>query len=197
MTIGEREIMQWHPKKNGELPALPVPFDEYELAAFFLFGGGVFLREADPRLIGENAGTAREALIRARWWCRKALRRGFACNSKGMHEAANWILGQPRVVEPVLPSYEAPSDALATVPMVSVTIARMESKEDRQDRRLKACIDAGLVMPESAHGRLPYGVGKVAAAEGVTRQTFSDDVKAALKRHYARQREGVTHHRIK
>ena len=76
-------------------------------------------------------------------------------------------------------------------------VAFDESKEDRQDRRLKACEDAELTMPASSMGRLPDGVAKVAAAEGVTRQAFSDDVKAALKRREAARIEGVTRHRIK
>lgn len=61
-------------------------------------------------------------------------------------------------------------------------VAKYEPKEQRQDRRLGACETAGLVMPDSYRGRLPDGVGRVAATEGVTRQTFSADVKAVLKR---------------
>jgi hypothetical protein len=71
----------------------------------------------------------------------------------------------------------------------------VETKEQRQDRRLKACEDAGLVMPTSHLSRLPDGVGNVAASEGVTRQTYTTDVKAALKRREAARREGVTVHR--
>lgn len=62
-----------------------------------------------------------------------------------------------------------------------------ESKEQRQGRRLKACEDAGLVMPASSSGRLPDGVGRMADREGVKRQSFSADVKAALRR-----REAIT-----
>jgi len=57
-----------------------------------------------------------------------------------------------------------------------------ESKEQREDRRLKACIDAGLTLPPSHHGRLPNGVGALAQTEGISRQAFSADVKAALER---------------
>ncbi|RYH42419.1 MAG: hypothetical protein EON54_17800 [Alcaligenaceae bacterium] len=58
-----------------------------------------------------------------------------------------------------------------------------EKKEDRQDRRLQACLEAGLPMNgRAALSRLPAGVAKVAELEGVKRQTFSADVKAALKR---------------
>lgn len=52
----------------------------------------------------------------------------------------------------------------------------------RQDRRLKMCIEAGLKMPSSSVGRLPRGIGKLAAQDSVTRQTFTADVKAALAR---------------
>ena len=65
-----------------------------------------------------------------------------------------------------------------------------ESKEERQDRRLQACEDAGLIMPGSFVGRLPDGVGRIAETEGVSRQAFSDDVKAALERRVARLKEG-------
>ena len=70
------------------------------------------------------------------------------------------------------------------------TLAPAETKQEREDRRLKACEDAGLNMSVSAVGRLPNGVGKVAEAEGMTRQAFSDAVKAALKRRQAAGREG-------
>jgi len=65
-----------------------------------------------------------------------------------------------------------------------------ESKEERQDRRLKACDDAGLAMPGSPVGRLPDGIARIAKAEGVSRQAFSDDIKAALARRAARLKEG-------
>ena len=67
-----------------------------------------------------------------------------------------------------------------------------EIKEQRQDRRLKMCVDAGLKMDKRALSRLPDGVGSIAVLEGVKRQTFTDDVKAALKRREAAIREGKT-----
>jgi hypothetical protein len=67
-----------------------------------------------------------------------------------------------------------------------------ETKEQRQDRRLKACIDAGLPMNDRAASlRLPDGVGAAADSEGVTRQAFSTDVKAALMRRESAKREGT------
>ncbi|MFG5779204.1 hypothetical protein ACFIQF_19260 [Comamonas sp. J-3] len=72
----------------------------------------------------------------------------------------------------------------------------IETKEQRQDRRLQACIDAGLPMStKAALSRLPNGVGGVADKEGVSRQAFSADVKAALERREIAKREGVVAYR--
>lgn len=80
--------------------------------------------------------------------------------------------------------------------MPAPVVQATETKEQRQDRRLKACIDAGLPMNDKrALSRLPDGVGDVADREGVTRQAFSTDVKAALKRLASANREGVKVHR--
>ena len=91
------------------------------------------------------------------------------------------------------PQQTAPAtDTSTPAPVVQAT----EPKEQRQDRRLKACIEAGLPMNEKvASLRLPDGVGAVAEREGVSRQSFSSDVKAALKRRDSAKREGVTVHR--
>lgn len=81
-------------------------------------------------------------------------------------------------------------------PVVGSTSEAPETKEQRQDRRLQACIDAGLPMnTKAALSRLPDGVGDVGGHEGVTRQAFSADVKAALKRRQNAIREGATLHR--
>lgn len=87
----------------------------------------------------------------------------------------------------------APATDTATPAPVSDST---ETTEQRQDRRLRACIDAGLPMNDkTALSRLPYGVGDIAEREGVSRQAFSTDVKAALTRRASSQREGVTIHR--
>ena len=65
-----------------------------------------------------------------------------------------------------------------------------ETKEEREDRRLKECEDARLQMPDSHVGRLPDGIGKVAEASGFSRQTYSDDVRAALNRREQRRKAG-------
>jgi hypothetical protein len=81
---------------------------------------------------------------------------------------------------------EVPQEHIAK--RVPVTIA--ETRKQREDRRLIACETAGLVMPISAAGRLPDGVGKIAESEGVKRQPFSADVKAAIKRREIFKKEG-------
>ncbi len=66
------------------------------------------------------------------------------------------------------------------------------TKEQRQDRRLQACIETGLLMnTRAALLRLPDGVGDIARSQGVTRQAFSTDVKAALKRQETATRQGI------
>jgi hypothetical protein len=65
-----------------------------------------------------------------------------------------------------------------------------ESKERREDRRLNACEAYGLVMPKKSEGRLPDGIAKVAKLEGIKRQPFSKDVKAAIERRNSLKREG-------
>lgn len=65
-----------------------------------------------------------------------------------------------------------------------------ESAEQRQDRRLKQCDDAGLTMDSKALQRLPNGIGEVAKREGVSRQTYSADIRIALKRRIEENRAG-------
>jgi hypothetical protein len=108
-----------------------------------------------------------------------------------------------RICTQLAPYLPAPDSAalLALLPPVEdaapvVVTPQKEKKEQREDRRLQACIEFGLPMYDKrAKTRLPDGVGKVAASEGVTRQTFSLDVKAALKRRASAQREGTIVHR--
>ncbi len=100
-----------------------------------------------------------------------------------------------RLIKATPTPVEAPAapatDTAAPAPVVQAT----ETKEQRQDRRLKACIDDGLPMDtKAALSRLPDGVGDVAGREGVTRQAFSTDVKAALKRRDNARREGKAVH---
>ena len=66
----------------------------------------------------------------------------------------------------------------------------VETKAQRQDRRLAACEAARLVMPERTMGRMPDGIGRIAEIEGVKRQSFTADVKAALSRREASLKTG-------
>ena len=83
---------------------------------------------------------------------------------------------------------DLPGEVLALT--TGVLVSPAETKAQREDRRLKACEDAELALPEKHFGRLPDGIGKLAEAEGVKRQTYSTDVKAALKRREERRRAG-------
>lgn len=67
-----------------------------------------------------------------------------------------------------------------------------ESATARQDRRLQICVDAGYAMKERHLLRLPDGVGALAQQEGISRQAFTEDVKAALKRKIANERPKPT-----
>lgn len=99
-----------------------------------------------------------------------------------------FLAGRPIAIESVPEQAATPSPA----PVGQA----IETREQRQDRRLNACIEASLLMDtKAALLRLPAGVGDVANREGVTRQAFSADVKAALKRRESAKREGVTVHR--
>jgi hypothetical protein len=75
-------------------------------------------------------------------------------------------------------------------PSAAGAATTVESAEDRQDRRLKMCEDDGIAFNQHSLLRLPDGIGKIAEKEGISRQAFGDDVKAALKRRFERQREG-------
>jgi hypothetical protein len=102
-------------------------------------------------------------------------------------------MGEERIVQSNLNEANAKLAKLKrklSATAVSAT-AQPETKEQRQDRRLKACEDAGLVMPASHLRGLPYGVGAVAEKLGITRQALSTDVKAALKRREAARKEGL------
>ena len=94
-----------------------------------------------------------------------------------------------------VPAQTAPPAPVQTAHKVpALVVQAKETKEQRQDRRLEACTNAGLCF-ESYKGRLPDGVGDVACREGVKRQSFSQGVKAALERRGNAKREGVTVHR--
>ncbi|MEX8501827.1 MAG: hypothetical protein AB3X41_02125 [Leptothrix ochracea] len=57
-----------------------------------------------------------------------------------------------------------------------------KTTENRQARRYQMCLDAGLTMPTDDYAHLPRGIGALARQEGITRQAFSEDVKAHIRR---------------
>lgn len=101
IAFNEREVMEWHPRRNSKVPALPVPFSAYELAAFFLAGGGTFLHdvfddgdsldEAALAALGSNADDEREALREAHRLYLEANSR-FGRDDEGVRKAAEWLL---------------------------------------------------------------------------------------------------------
>ena len=69
----------------------------------------------------------------------------------------------------------------------ATTAPAPETKEERQDRRLQACTDAGLPMHDTRAvlHKMPEGIGRVAEQLGIKRQSLTSEVKAALKRRLA------------
>lgn len=70
-----------------------------------------------------------------------------------------------------------PTDKTVKRPMQNLDA---ETASERRARRYRMCVDAGLEMPTSSYEHLPKGIGKLAEREGVTRQAFSEDVKAHI-----------------
>lgn len=56
-----------------------------------------------------------------------------------------------------------------------------ETTEARRARRYQACIDAKLPLPDNDYAALPRGIGELAKREGITRQSFAEDVKAHIR----------------
>ena len=106
IAFNEREVMEWHPRRNSKVPALPVPFSAYELAAFFLAGGGTFLHdvfddgdsldEAALAALGSNADDEREVLREAHRLYLEANSR-FGRDDEGVRKAAEWLLNDAPV----------------------------------------------------------------------------------------------------
>ena len=86
------------------------------------------------------------------------------------------------------PSYKARlrSTALDQSHAVGAAIvdapSRSETSEARQARRYEMCVDAGLKMPTTDYGLMPWGIGRIAAQEQITRQAFTEDLKVHIRR---------------
>ena len=70
-------------------------------------------------------------------------------------------------------------------PLAAVTPNR-ETAQQRRARRWKMCVDAGLAMPTETYAQFPRGYGAIAAREGVTRQSFKEDLDAYRNEQFAR-----------
>lgn len=55
-------------------------------------------------------------------------------------------------------------------------------RERRQRERYEMCIKAGLKMPDNPAATLPRGIGEVAKNCGISRPTFTQDVKQHIQR---------------
>lgn len=82
-----------------------------------------------------------------------------------------------------------PEEMLALV-TDAATPPKQETREEREDRRLRMCDEAGLTMDRRALLRMPDGIGALAKQENISRQAFTDDVKAALTRRLEVQKAG-------
>jgi hypothetical protein len=89
-------------------------------------------------------------------------------------DARRWLDG---IGVPVPPSLQGADEAVPLHPAPA-----KETTEQRQQRRYQMCVDAGLVMPTNDYAALPRGIGQQAEKEGITRQAFSEDVKAHVRR---------------
>lgn len=94
-----------------------------------------------------------------------------------------WAQSQPLppAVEP-LPGAELPQvdPTMADTRDTAAPVA--ESADQRQARRWKLCVDAGLPMPQDTYAQFPRGIRKVADSEGITRQALAQDLNAHRER---------------
>lgn len=104
--------------------------------------------------------------------------------------ARAWLAAQGEAPSPHVAAWFAgaglqPTEVGAPAAAAPQPAPAKETAEQRQDRRLQMCIDAGLTLPKNEHGRMPDGIAKVAEREGIHRTSFTTDVKAAIARRNA------------
>ncbi|HNK52226.1 MAG TPA: hypothetical protein PKM45_05555 [Giesbergeria sp.] len=63
---------------------------------------------------------------------------------------------------------------------------KKETPQQRRARRWRACVDAGLAMPTDTYSAYPRGYGAIAKREGITRQSFKEDLDAHREEKFAR-----------
>lgn len=113
---------------------------------------------------------------------------GFERRQFWREEIARWLqameLGSEYAfaADSETPPINGASNAMPMALKESPATNESEPQEHRQARRYQACIDAGLKMPNDDYSHLPRGIGKIAKCEGITRQAFTDDVKAHIRR---------------
>lgn len=75
------------------------------------------------------------------------------------------------------------------IPAIVLAVGRVpgESHAERQARRYQMGVDAGLSMPKDDYSGMPRGIGAVAESEKITRQAFTEDVKAHIRRTFMTQ----------
>lgn len=120
---------------------------------------------------------------------------GYASCVREFYEEARWneLNDWLRKNEPYIKwSFPTSPDSgieAADFPPQSWTFSQEESKEQRQARRYQMCVDAKLDMPDNDYATLPRGIGELAKREGISRQAFSEDVKAHIARMSERRKQ--------
>lgn len=158
IAFNEREVMEWHPRRNSKVPALPVPFSANELAAFFLAGGGTLLHdvfddgdsldEAALAALGSNADDEREVLREAHRLYLEANSR-FGRDDEGVRKAAEWLLHDA----PVAAVREtAPYGALERV-TDPAPVQRAAAQDAALISSLRAAKHDPLALPKNVRGK--------------------------------------------
>jgi hypothetical protein len=96
-------------------------------------------------------------------------------------------VNRPQVMEPLHPPLATKHAAQQNPERVTPVRVAVESQIARQARRYQMGIDAGLEMPTDDYAPMPRGIGKLAKMEKITRQSFSEDVKAYIRRAFPKK----------
>lgn len=210
--------LTWLPGKDSGLPALPVPFSAYALAAFMLAGGGLALYERFRDVhIGAGVPASEE---RGRDHCHFRLSASEVAEvfmKKGRADTQAWLdenadaareaIGEALRLRAIadekfgrddkgvrdaanwlLAGADESTANSAAAHVSTATFSVANERIIRQDDRLKFCESRGLVFDGSA--RLPDGVGRAAKALNLTRQALANDLKQAVARRIALGRAG-------
>jgi hypothetical protein len=114
------DVAEWHPRRDRERPALPLPFSVHDLAAFMLSGGGAGLFEKFYNAsngesngvaldeLGPNADKAREVWLAAFVLIVDATAQ-FGRSDEAVRQAADWLLAAtPKSAPPRLSKHRMP-----------------------------------------------------------------------------------------